>query len=256
MQKGASLQGSLVANGEPLDLPYAYAYVKKEDFHEKAEPAWELIFVQYPIKKNLIDEFNMDSPCIRIGLKETALFEGMPQIQVSYQELRLFPGKGQSLYPTTKPKVEITTAGPDRIAGRVFYTDKQEELGATFQYDYRFDIPLTGPEVSIGELLPVGGGAPGLAYRAWVSAVHAGDKERIKSLLPPGQAAVVDAPAFKNDLKFIRKMTPLDIRIRTGSRDGETALLKVSGSMAGREVKGEITMKYREGKWIRAIAMW
>ena len=91
---------------------------------------------------------------------------------------------------------------------------------------------------------------------AWVSAVHAGDKERIKSLLPADQADVVEAPVFSSDLRFIQKMTPVDVRINSETRSGETALLRVTGTMGGEQVKGKIKMRYMDGKWIKTVVKW
>jgi hypothetical protein len=255
-RKSASLQGSLIVNGETIDLPYVYAFTKPEGLKEKSDPAWELLFVQRPLKQRVVNIAEVDSPCVRIGVVETRLFDEEPQIRVNYQEFRSIPGIEGVGSPTRNPKIKIITAGPERITGRIFYAETQQVQDAAFHYDYRFDVPLIGPYIASSEHLSSGEETPGAAYLAWVSAVHAGDKEKIKSLLPADQADVVDAPVFISDLKFIQKMTPDDVRVDSESRRGKTALLEVTGTMAGEEVKGKVKMKYLEGKWVKEVSKW
>jgi hypothetical protein len=251
-----SLQGSLVVDGETIDLPYVYAFTRQEGLYEKSDPAWELIIIQHPLKPGAMDSAEMDSPRIRIGLTETAVFDEKPQVRVDYQQFISIPGIEEALSPTRNPEIKIITAGPDRITGRVFYTETQKVRDNTFHYDYRFDVPLISHYASSSEHVSSDTQTPGSAYLAWVSAVHEGDKEKIKTLLPSDQANVVDAPVFINDLKFIQKMTPVDVKIDSESRNGETALLRVTGTMAGEEVKGKVKMKYVGGKWVKAVAKW
>jgi hypothetical protein len=255
-RKSASLQGSLIVDGETIDLPYVYAFTKPEGLNEKSDPAWELIFVQHPLKQGVMNPADVNSPCVRIGVAETTLFGAEPQVRVNFQEFRSIPGMKGALSPINNPKIKIIAAGPDRIVGRVFYAETQQLDDTTFHYDYRFNIPLTGPPIASSERLSSGDDTPGAAYLAWVSAIHAGDKEMIKSLLPADQADVVDAPVFISDLKLIQKMTPDDVRIDSESRSGETALLKVTGILAGEEVKGKVKMKYLRGKWVKEVAKW
>jgi hypothetical protein len=255
-QARVSLKGTLVANGKTIELPYVYAYAKKEGFYDKSDPAWELIFVQHPLNERDVDNLPMASTYIRLGIIEATEIDDKPQIRVDYQELRLFPDKGESLTPCNYPKIEISSAGPDRLTGRVYFTEMQESFGTTFKYDYTFDVLLYDLGASIGELLPVGGGAPGEAYLAWVTAIRTGDKQKIKSLLPAEQGVMVDAPAFTKDLKFIQKITPANVKIVRGSNNGETAVLEVAGTVAGEEMMGKITMKNLGGKWINTRARW
>ena len=66
-QTDASVKGTLVANGKTVQFPHVYVYAKKEGFYDKADPTWEMIFVEHPIKEREIDEPVWDSAYIRIG---------------------------------------------------------------------------------------------------------------------------------------------------------------------------------------------
>lgn len=116
-----------------------------------------------------------------------------------------------------------------------------------------FSVPLSDPNAPIGDLLPAGGGEPGRAYLKWVEVVHAGDLERLKSILPPEMAAQLDAATAeeaRENIEFMQLMTPTGVTILGGSTDGEIALLEIEGLMEGEKVSGEITMTKTGDFWM------
>jgi hypothetical protein len=102
----------------------------------------------------------------------------------------------------------------------------------------------------MGESLPVGGGEPGAAYLAWVSALHAFDIVTIQTLVTLDLAQILDDPEADVQLKFLATRTPTDARIIEGSSNGLTVTLQVEGSMDGESVTGGVTLDRIGEQWI------
>ena len=117
-------------------------------------------------------------------------------------------------------------------------------------------MPLSDPFGPIGEPLPAGGGEPGAAYLAFVDAIHAGDFERLKALVPPERAAMLEGEDAQDNIGFIQMMTPTDVEVVGGSSDGETAILQITGTMDGESVTGEITLVHQDGLWMATGSAW
>lgn len=139
------------------------------------------------------------------------------------------------------------------------YAEKHGFYDNTFQYDFTFGNPLSDPFAPIGDGLPAGGGEPGAAFVGFCDAVHAGDKARLKTLMPAEQVEMLageDEDQIKEDLEFMKMVTPTDIEVLGGSSDGETAILNVKGTTDGQQVTGEITMAFTDGRWVTTDAAW
>jgi hypothetical protein len=246
----ASVEGVLVANGETVELPYVYIYAKEEGFYDEADPTWELIFVEHPIEERKVDEHIWDAAYISLGVTLTAEFGDAPELQVYSQDIRFSADAAGNVSGGDYPQIELTEAGPERFAGRVYHTEPQEIFDDVFQYDFTFSAPLSDPNAPIGDPLPAGGGEPGAAYLAWVEAIHAGDIERLKTLVPAEQAEALDAEGIEEELEFMKEMTPTNVEILGGSSDGENAILQVAGTMDGETIAAEVTLIHQEGHWI------
>ncbi len=258
-EPAASADGFFVANGEKVELPYVYVYAEKQGFYDEADPTWTLLFVEHPIEERELDDSVWGAAYIRLGITETSEFDDEPTLQVYSQDIRFSGEQAGNISGGTYPELKITKAGPDRFAGRVHHPEVQEFFDDTFQFDFTFDIPLSDPFAPIGDALPAGGGEPGAAFVAFCDAVHAGDMARLRTLMPAEQLEMLDGEdeeQVKEDLEFMKMMTPTEIEVLGGSSDGETAILNVKGTMDGQEVTGEITMAFTDGRWVTANASW
>lgn len=255
----ASVSGTLTANGETVELPYVYVYALDKGFYDDEDPTWTLIFVERPIEERKVDEPIWDSAFVELGVTRSAEFgdDGdEPTLQVYSQSLRFSADQGGNVSGGTYPEIELESAGPERFAGRVYHAEEQEIFDDTFQYDFTFSAPLSDPDAPIGDPLPAGGGEPGKAHLAWVSAIHSGDIEQLKALVPPELASQLDGEEAKEQIEFMRAMTPTDQKVLSGSSDGETAVLEVEGQMDGETVRGEITLEKVDGVWRATTASW
>jgi hypothetical protein len=256
----SSLEGAFTANGEKVELTHVYVYAEKEGFYDKLDPTWTLLFVAGPIEEKELDDHIWDRAYIRLGITRTSEFSEEPRIEVLSQDIRFSADQPGNVSGGTYPSLELTTAGPEGFAGRVWHAEEQEIFDDTFQYDFIFSAPMVDPSAPIGDPLPAGGGEPGAAFIAWCEAIHSGDLERIKSLVSAEQAAMFDDPSFTEqfaeDLEFMQMMTPTDVEILGGSSDGDTAILEVTGTMEGESLKGEITMTKMGVGWVNTNAAW
>jgi hypothetical protein len=258
-EPAASVNGSFVANGEKVELPYVYVYAERQGFYDEADPTWSVLFVEHPIEERELDDHVWDAAYIRLGITETSEFDDEPTLQVYSQDIRFSAEQAGNISGGTYPELEITKTGPERFSGRVHHPEVREFFDDTFQFDFTFDIPLSDPFAPIGDALPADGGEPGAAFVAWCDAVHAGDMARLKALMPAEQAAMLeseDEGQIKEDLEFMKMMTPTEVEVLGGSSDAETAILNVTGTMDGQAVQGEITMALTDGRWVTTDAAW
>ena len=212
-EAAASVKGVLTANGVTVELPYVYVYAEKEGFYDPSDPTWTVLFVEHEIEPRDLDEHIWDAAYVRLGITRTAQGDGRPELQVYSQDIRLAADAHGNISGGTYPQLELSELDAAGCAGRVWLPQPETFFDDTFQYDFRFSAPLSDPSAPVGDPLPEGGGEPGAAYVAWVEAVHAGDVARIRTLLPPEQAAMLEASdSVAEDLEFL-KFAPQDILI-------------------------------------------
>lgn len=277
-EPAASVEGFFSANGESVELPYAYAYREEGGFYDEEDPTWTLLMVDRPVEEADLDDMIWDAAYLRLGITETAEFGDDPTIRVYSQSIRFSAEQSGNISGGTYPELVMNAIGPERFSGRVHHPEVQEFFDDTFQYDITFDIPLSNPfppageaplargslpagdSLQAGDPLPAGGGGPGAAFLAWCDAIHAGDFDRIKALLTAEQAAILESEEerelFEEDLEFIQMMTPADVEIVSGTSDGETAILQVTGTFDGETAHGEITMNLVDGRWVNTETSW
>jgi hypothetical protein len=255
-ETAASVEGALVVNGTTVELPYAYAYAQKTGFYDEADPTWTLLFVSHPIDERSLDDHISDAAYVRVGITLSAEFSDEPELQVLSQDIRFSADAQGNVSGGTYPQLELAGTGPETFAGRVFHAEPAEFFDDTFQYDFTFSVPLADPFGPIGEPLPAGGGEPGAAYLEFVDAIHAGDLERLKALVPPERAAMLEGDDAQEIIGFIQMMTPTGVEIVGGSSDGETAILQATGTMDGVAATGAITLVHQDGRWISTDEAW
>jgi hypothetical protein len=253
----ASVKGTLTANGQTVKLPYVYVYALEKGFYDPADPTWKIFFVEHPVEARKLKEpiVFMDAAYVELGVTRTKEFGDKPGLQIYSQDIKM-SAETANISGGNYPKLELSSAGPERFAGRVYHAEPQKFFKDTFQYDFTFSAPLSDPNAPLGQALPADGGEPGKAYRAWVAAIHSGDPARLKPLVPADMAAQLDQPDAKKDLEMMASLTPTDVRILGGSSDGTTAILKVEGLVDGKKVKGEVTLQKTGGFWLATKSSW
>jgi len=256
----ASLEGTFTANGEQVELSHVYVFAQKEGFYDKTDPTWTLLFVARPVEERDLDDHIWDSAYIRLGVTKTSEFSEQPRIEVFSQDIRFSADQSGNISGGSYPALELTSAGPEGFEGRVWHAEAQEFFDDTFQYDLTFSAPMSDPFAPIGDPLPAGGGEAGAAYIAWCDAIHSGDMERIKKLVPAEQAAMFDDPSNQDqimeELEFMKLMTPTEVVVTGGSSDGETVILQVTGVLEGEPATGEITMTKWGDTWVATNSAW
>lgn len=249
----AEVTGVLTANGDQTALPHVYVWPEKEGFYDAADPTWKIIFVEKEIKQRDLGEPIWDAAWVEIALTKTAEFGDKPELHVYSQSIKLSANTAGNLSGGTYPQIEITQLGPDRISGRIYHTETQEFFDDKYTYDFTFSAPISDPDAPVGTPLAAGGGEPGLAYLKWVETLHSGDINALKTIVPPDVVEMIEsssAEEAREQMDFMREMTPTDIRIVAGSIDGEIALLQIEGKMDVQKVTGEIEMTKMGKFWM------
>ncbi|HET6603156.1 MAG TPA: nuclear transport factor 2 family protein [Xanthomonadaceae bacterium] len=241
-----SASGQFTVNGQSVELRHAYAYREAKGFYNDSDPTWTLVFTAEPVAARDIDDHFLD-PSVRIGLTLTSEFGDQPALQVLSQNLR---SGSFSLSGGEDPVLALEHSGPDAFSGRIHHAEPRTFFEDTYQYDVTFHAAVSDPDAPIGDPLPADGGQPGAAYRAWTKAIHAGDIAALKQMVAPDMAAALDEPDAKESLEFMALMTPREVRIVSGSSDGETAVLHIEGTMDDQPVKGTVTLVRNGEHWI------
>lgn len=262
---GGMVEGVFTFNDEKVELPYVYIWPLAGGCYDEADPAWRLLFVDRPIQERELDAIPRNGAFVSLGVTKTIGFPDEPefdepQIKICSQYFRESADIGGNSSGGVDPTIEFSEPLPGKFSGRVYHDGPQEFSDDTLHYDFTFSASLSDPNAPIGDPLPAGGGEPGAAYLAWCDAVHSGDIEKFRPLLPAEQVAMLDDPQaqaeFSEALEFMQAMTPKDLEILGGSSDGETAILNVTGTIEGEALKGEITLTRHGDKWMSSGDSW
>ena len=147
-------------------------------------------------------------------------------------------------------ELRLSTQHDDRIAGTLVLDAPMEFFDETYQFDLAFDVAITPAP---GIVLPAGGGAPGIAYQAYLTALAQGDFTTLRALAgdDSGSRFPEDDPtSAKETLKSLRDEQPLIARIARGRLDGDQAVLWVTGADRDEIVRsGRVLMKRIDAGW-------
>jgi hypothetical protein len=136
------------------------------------------------------------------------------------------------------------------VAGRFALAKPEDFMGRSYQFDLRFDSPITPPP---GTALPAGGGEPGRAYNAYLSALAKGDLAALRTMAGEdgGWRYPEDDPtAAKEALKSARDEQPVRAEILRGRLHGDEAILWVRGADRDDILRaGRVLMRQRENGW-------
>lgn len=245
-QQPGGVEGSLIVDGESIPIRHAVIYAEDEGFYQDDDPTWTLVFSSAEIAPRDADDMFIE-PSLRIGITWTSEFGDEPQLEILSQTLRVqdLSASGGS-YPT----LEITSRDDSAWVGRVVHAEEQEFFEHTYRYDLRFHAPMVDPDAMVGEPLPEGGGEPGATYLRWTEAIHGGDLDALRELVPEEMAAMLDEPDAAESLEMMAMMTPQNVEILEGTIDGDEAMLRIRGTIDGEPVTGEITLTRQGDFWL------
>lgn len=138
---------------------------------------------------------------------------------------------------TSRLKATLTTNTATRVEGRLFSPAPLKTLdGATYAVDLKFAADV--PAVPAGTRLPPGGGDPGKAFSALMTAATSKNWPAIKAASGPSALKMFDhdynSPAenAKSALDMLNAWVPRQkMKISGGELRGETAILEVEGEM-------------------------
>jgi hypothetical protein len=97
-----------------------------------------------------------------------------------------------------------------------------------------------------GTKLPADGGEPGKDYMAYVKALHAKDGATIRKMVDVGQ---VSDKELKTQMDTMADMTPSDQKIVSGTINGNTAVLSLTGTLDKEKQYGTIELQKNGGLW-------
>jgi predicted lipid-binding transport protein (Tim44 family) len=129
-------------------------------------------------------------------------------------------------------------------------TEPESFFDQTYDFDLQFDVAVTPLP---GTPLPIDGGEPGAAYRAWLAALAKGDATALRKLVDSGHAYRFpedDASQVKESIKDLRDGTPLQADIARGLVDGDRAVLWIEGiDRDDIRRRGRVRMLREEDAW-------
>ncbi len=136
------------------------------------------------------------------------------------------------------------------LVGEARMPEPGDFFDKAYSFDAKFAAIQVDPNATFGEPLPDDGGEPGDHFRAWIAAVHGGELEKIKELMPPEMKERAAGVSDAELLEGLQMFVPKDIRVTGGSGDGQTAILQVAGTDEGIAFTGEATMEKQGDHWI------
>ena len=136
------------------------------------------------------------------------------------------------------------------VAGSWVLKEPESFFDQTYDFDLHFDTAVTPLP---GKPLPVDGGEPGAAYRAWLAALAKGDVAALRKLVDSEHAYRFpedDASQVKESIKDSRDGAPLQAEIERGLVDGDRAVLWIEGTDRDDiRRRGRVLMLREEGTW-------
>ena len=182
-----------------------------------------------------------------------------------YLRLCLRPDGGECglFYARNAPSDSFNTSGygelrldkpkKGRISGRWVLAEPVDFMGQAYDFDLRFDAPLTPAP---GTALPPGGDAPGAAYAAFLTALGQDDVDALRSLAGEDgdwRFPRDNAVQCRDSLKALRDGQPLQAEVARGRLDGEQAILWVDGrDRGGIHRRGRVLMRHGAQGWYYA----
>src|SRR5207237_7754442 len=108
---------------------------------------------------------------------------------------------------------------------------------------------VAAPPPPKGKPLPAGGGEPAKAYFAFDKAVRAGDMAAVRRGVSAEQEKEMSSEDFKKMFPLMQALRAKNVKITSGTIDGDTATLLATGKDESGTATGTITMVRQGGAW-------
>lgn len=250
-------RGTLVVDGQSVDITQVYAYTQPGFFDKKKQDVVVLL-CDAPVPAPAVRD--------RFALKELADVGKLHCVQqiinaekqvINYEVWHKrfgMPQGGGSTYHVFDAK----TFDDKTIAGRARTTSPQKSFNdVTYSYDITFSAafePL--PSEKAGKKLPAGGGELGKAYLAHNRKILSMDIAEIRKAAPPGELDKTSDDELRKMLALAVAMTPKDVKITEGYVRGDRGLLYVTGMFDKEKKYGTIEMARKDGEWVVVNQNW
>jgi hypothetical protein len=258
-QSAGTATGVLTIDGKSLELKHAYAMSQPNVFHkEKNDVAVLLTAAPLPAgalqgKESLSDVISdlHGWALFKIDEKGSAIGETIDHPSLGNRRLMM----SGFTYAT----LVVKSLGKDRIEGS-FKTETAESFNDhKYEINVSFDAPIVQatrpeplPNAKTGQALAADGGEPGKAFLAFIAAIHKKDLAAIRRMIPQGDPNIKD----EDELAFIAKMTPNDVKIEKGYLKDDRAVLYVKGTVEHEKTWGTIEMVKKDGRWWQGRMSW
>jgi hypothetical protein len=247
--------GTMTVNGKVTPLKYAISRLKPNPFDKKKTDVVVLLS-DVPVSA---DNFKDDFAMMRFTSK-TEITGVMVEITDDKSIVSgtlyspLFTKFGGSFSATGMHVLKATTMNGTDVAGTLSIPKDEEFAGATYTYNASFHASpgtVTPPPAAskTAKPLPANGGPAGVAYLAYVKTLKRGDLAGLRAAVSADRAKQLDDPDFKKMIPMIQAMEPTNIRIISGSIDGDVATLLTKGKDGDGTSDGTITMVKESGAW-------
>jgi hypothetical protein len=247
--------GTMTVNGKVTPLKYAISRLKPNPFDKKKTDVVVLLS-DVPVSA---DNFKDDFAMMRFTSK-TEITGVMVEITDDKSIVSgtlyspLFTKFGGSFSATGMHVLKATTMNGTDVAGTLSIPKDEEFAGATYTYNASFHASpgtVTPPPAAskTAKPLPANGGPAGVAYLAYVKTLKRGDLAGLRAAVSADRAKQLDDPDFKKMIPMIQAMEPTNIRIISGSIDGDVATLLAKGKDGDGTSDGTITMVKESGGW-------
>lgn len=241
----AAASGKMTINGREIPLPHVYAATKADPF----EPGKTMTYV-LALDRELDASVRGDYRDIKNRFQDGEL---------SGVEVELTATGFTWIVRCAEPRVRLLgqeqagvfslRAAGGRVQGAVDRS-KPEKAGDTeysfaFTVDAAIDRPPAAPTAA--DRAAARHAAPAKDYLIAFRAIQEGNKELLKTVVAPEQAAELDASDFAANVKIVREMMPKTVEVLRATETGDTAVLILDGD--GGKQRGKIRMKRIGKRW-------
>lgn len=152
-----------------------------------------------------------------------------------------FGGQGELLH---------TVRTPTRMEGSYSSKGPHTFFDKSFQFEFTWAVDVRSGALS-GDPLPTDGGAPGAAYRAYVTAVAKNDLKALATMMAAGgDDDFSDSASARAIFAMFKKIELKDARIAGGLVRGDHAALDVSGTSHDNDtMRGRVLLVREGGAW-------
>jgi hypothetical protein len=254
-------KGTLVIDGKPSELQFAYAMTQPNVF-EKTRMDTAILVTSLPLGDGALKDLDDLEDALRM-VPNGVLFKLDDKGEATREVIKHSTLQGNlQMSGMTHAKFTKATQTKDRISGSFATSGEDTVLDHKYQLQVQFDAPIVMaklddplPNAKTGQKLPMDGGEPGKAYFAWEKAIQNKDVAAMKKFKPLDAPDMPDAE-LKEAAEMLAAMSPSNQKIVDGYIQGDSAVLYVTGDDAGTKMYGTIPMKKTGGIWRAVKPSW